>query len=58
LLEAPRTPALRLSLSLKLSPLMLAMIEWRWMRSSIATVGTTSLAKAVSELQKVRFEVV
>jgi hypothetical protein len=48
---------LRLSLSLKLSLLMLTMNEWCRTRSSIATVSTLSLAKAVSQLPKVRFEV-
>ena len=47
---------LRLSLSLKLSPSMLTMIEWWRIRLSIATVSTPSPANALS-LPKVRFEV-
>src|SRR5208283_3505357 len=50
-------PGPELVLESELSPLMLTMIEWWRMRSSIATVSTPSPAKAVSQLPKVRFEV-
>jgi len=43
---------MRFCLSLKLSPLMLTMIEWCRMRSSIAAVSTLSPAKALSQTAK------
>ena len=50
MLEPAKTPALRLSLSRKLSPLMLTIVEWWRTRSSIAAVSTVSPAKALSHL--------
>jgi hypothetical protein len=49
---AVSNPALRLSLSRKLSPLILTRVDWCRMRSSIAAVSTLSLAKALSQLQQ------
>ena len=43
---------MRLSLSLKLSPLILTIVEWCKMRSSIATVSMPSPAKTLSQLPK------
>jgi DNA replication protein DnaC len=45
-------PALRLSLRRKLSPLMLTMIEWCRMRSSIATLGKALVEGKLDERLK------